>query len=52
VSIARGEVHTIDAVMNIPAPSTSGAAGATVGDDAGAEEASSERGPMNTETKR
>jgi hypothetical protein len=49
VSIARGEVRTIDAVMNVPAPGGSGAAAT---DDAGAEEASSERQPMTTETKR
>ncbi|HEX3770128.1 MAG TPA: serine/threonine-protein kinase [Polyangiaceae bacterium] len=52
VSIAKGEVRTIDAVMNIPPSSASAGAGrAPPVDDAGAEEASSERDPM-TETKR
>jgi serine/threonine-protein kinase len=49
VSIAGGEVRTIDAVMSVAAQSVSAA---TAGDDAGPEEASSERDPVPAQNKR
>ncbi len=51
VPIARGELRTLDAVMNIPPPPGPGDHAAAA-DDAGPEEASSDRNPMPKDNKR
>ena len=51
VSIARGEIRTLDAVMNIPASARPGDHPAAA-DDAGVEEAASDKSPAQKENKR